>query len=205
VTRPWHGLARPNQLPPADEDWKVFLINAGRGFGKTRAGAEWLAEQAATRPNLRFAVIAPTWHECRMLCFEGYSGILQALLPGELESSDMTEMVVRLTNGAEIHGYGTDGGLGRLTTEYDGAWAEEIGAWTQRAWDRVEDAIPFGPIFATASPYLQVVARLTSRTDIDVRTAHGSTFDNAENLSPKVLALLIERYGPDHPQVAGPS
>jgi phage terminase large subunit-like protein len=192
VTRPWHGLARRDQRPPADENWKVFLINAGRGFGKTRAAAEWLAEQAATRPNLRFAVIAPTWHECRMLCFDGYSGILQALLPGELASKDMTGLVVRLTNGAEIHGYGANGGLARLTTEYDGAWAEEIGAWTQRAWDHVEDSVPFGPIFATASPYPQVIANLTSRTDIAVHTVRGSAWANADNLSPKFLTKLRE-------------
>ena len=41
LERDWRALARPNQLPP-DGDWHIWLLQAGRGFGKTRSGAEWV-------------------------------------------------------------------------------------------------------------------------------------------------------------------
>lgn len=38
--------ARPKQLPPPG-DWTFWLINCGRGFGKTWTGASWIKEQEA--------------------------------------------------------------------------------------------------------------------------------------------------------------
>lgn len=201
----WRTIARPEQLPP-DDDWKVFLLYCGRGFGKTRAAAEWLAEQAATHLGTRWAIVAPTYTECRVLCIDGCSGVVQALKRTDTwESTDTMHLIVRLRNGSEIRGYSADR-MDRLTGEYDGAWAEEMGVWDRptTAWDALEAAVPRGNIFATASPYPGVAEQLAVRTDITVHTVRGSTFANESNLSPRVVAELVGRYGPDHPQVAGP-
>jgi phage terminase large subunit-like protein len=73
----WQREARPQQLPP-DGEWFVWLIMAGRGWGKTRTGAEWLARQAQTNPG-DYAVIARSSQDCPETCLEGQSGLLRAL------------------------------------------------------------------------------------------------------------------------------
>src|SRR5438309_10661060 len=74
----WRYRARPQQLPPAGS-WRVWLLMAGRGFGKTRCGAEWVrAEVKAARR--RIALVGPTAADARDVMAEGESGIL-ALLP----------------------------------------------------------------------------------------------------------------------------
>lgn len=52
----WHKWARPEQLAPAG-DWTIWLVMAGRGFGKTRAGAEWVRDIAEADGSARFALI----------------------------------------------------------------------------------------------------------------------------------------------------
>src|SRR5689334_9774584 len=59
----WFELwAHKNQLPPSGEAWRVWLMMAGRGFGKTRAGAEWIFGLANARPKVRIALVAATMH-----------------------------------------------------------------------------------------------------------------------------------------------
>src|SRR4051812_22177263 len=52
--------AHKAQLPPQGECWRVWLLMAGRGFGKTRAGAEWINTLASSRPGLRIALVGAT-------------------------------------------------------------------------------------------------------------------------------------------------
>ena len=73
-----HQLARTNQMPP-DGDWTTWLVMAGRGFGKTRVGAEELAWQLIRNPGWRAAIIAPTFGDARDTCVEGESGLLSVL------------------------------------------------------------------------------------------------------------------------------
>jgi phage terminase large subunit-like protein len=63
----WSQTARPNQIPQADFSEYGFM--AGRGFGKTRIGAEWLGARAAEVPNTYCAVIAPTYADVKHTCF----------------------------------------------------------------------------------------------------------------------------------------
>ena len=72
-------LARPEQLPNSDEPWSIYLYLAGRGAGKTRTAAEWLAWEATTRANTRWAIVAPTFGDVRDVCAEGESGIINIL------------------------------------------------------------------------------------------------------------------------------
>lgn len=71
----WHYWARPEQLPPAD-DWRLWLVCAGRGFGKTRTGAEWVGMVARTDNNARIALVGSSIGEVRSVMVEGESGIL---------------------------------------------------------------------------------------------------------------------------------
>lgn len=71
-------LARPDQLTPPG-DWNVWLIQAGRGWGKTRTGAEDVAYYGYTHPGARIGIIAPTYADARDTCVEGESGLLSCL------------------------------------------------------------------------------------------------------------------------------
>jgi hypothetical protein len=75
LLRHWPFWARPEQLPPPG-DWRLWLICAGRGFGKTRAGAEWVGMVARANPQARIALIGSSIGEARSVMVEGESGIL---------------------------------------------------------------------------------------------------------------------------------
>jgi phage terminase large subunit-like protein len=76
----WRLWARREQLPPPGE-WGTWLIMAGRGFGKTRAGAEWVRETAAADPAARIALVAASLGEARAVMVEGESGLLAVCPP----------------------------------------------------------------------------------------------------------------------------
>src|SRR5579872_4673794 len=71
----WRFWARPNQLAPAGR-WRYWLLLAGRGFGKTRTGAEWVREQVERKRARRIALVAPTAADARDVMVEGESGLL---------------------------------------------------------------------------------------------------------------------------------
>ena len=77
----WPFWARPQQLPPPG-DWRTWLIMAGRGFGKTRAGAEWVRAIGEAAPDARIALVAANLAEARSVMVEGQSGLL-AIAPEE--------------------------------------------------------------------------------------------------------------------------
>src|SRR2546423_14847943 len=76
----WPAIARPNQLPPPG-NWQVWLLLAGRGFGKTRTLAEWVCQQAASGRAGRIALVAATAADARDVLVEGQSGILAGSPP----------------------------------------------------------------------------------------------------------------------------
>lgn len=71
----WQLWARGTQLPPQG-DWRIWLVMAGRGFGKTRAGSEWVRGLADADPSARIALVAASLGEARAIMVEGESGLL---------------------------------------------------------------------------------------------------------------------------------
>lgn len=78
----WPVWARAAQLPPEGR-WNVWLILAGRGFGKTRAGAEWVQAIAAADGSARIALVAANLGEARAVLVEGESGLRRVAPPGQ--------------------------------------------------------------------------------------------------------------------------
>ena len=68
--------AHKGQLPPELEGWRVWLMMAGRGFGKTRAGAEWIHRLASGKRGLRIALVGASIGDARSIMVEGVSGLL---------------------------------------------------------------------------------------------------------------------------------
>src|SRR5690349_11144035 len=72
----FEAWAHKNQLPPGGEGWRTWLMMAGRGFGKTRAGAEWIFRLANGKPGVRVALVGATIGDARSIMVEGVSGLL---------------------------------------------------------------------------------------------------------------------------------
>jgi phage terminase large subunit-like protein len=96
----WGMTARDEQLPPPG-DWRIWLILAGRGFGKTRSGAEWVREIAERCPDARIALVATTLSEARAVMVEGESGIIACCAPDNRPVFETSLKRLRFPNGAQ--------------------------------------------------------------------------------------------------------
>lgn len=195
----WEKQARPEQLPPPG-DWLIWLVSAGRGWGKSRLGSEWLARNAILQPERHFAVIARSREDVRDTCIEGPSGLLVAL--GWTRDDSRYNRVfqkLRLDNGSVIHAYGAEQPARLRGPNFAGAWADELASWRyEETWtEGLIPALRIGDprIVVTTTPRrTRLLRSLLNRQDGTVHVTRGSTFDNAQNLSPSALAELRRRY-----------
>lgn len=97
----WDYQARPEQLPP-DGDWRIWLIMAGRGFGKTRTGAEWVRAIARSNPEARIALVSSSLAEARAVMIEGESGLLAVCRPDHQPRYEPSLHRLRFRNGAQV-------------------------------------------------------------------------------------------------------
>lgn len=202
----WFPTGRPEQKPDPADDWLVHAYVAGRGAGKTRAGAEWVAEQAIAHPGARIAVVARTFADVRDTCIEGQSGLLHVLrrrLPGVDwgKAWNRTLLELNLPNGSRIKGFSADEPERLRGPQHHFAWCDELAAWRYAdAWDQLQFGLRLGDhprSFVTTTPKpTSVVRRLRDRAQRGdgVAWVGGSTFDNAENLSAVALAELRATY-----------
>ena len=100
VRHHWQLRGRTRQLPP-EGDWTTWLILAGRGFGKTRAGAEWVRTTAQGHPEARIALVGASLGEVRAVMVEGESGILAVCPPGQIPSFEPSLRRLTWGNGAQ--------------------------------------------------------------------------------------------------------
>ncbi|MBA3053827.1 MAG: hypothetical protein FP826_02570 [Sphingomonadales bacterium] len=96
----WRVWARDSQLPP-EESWRTWLILAGRGFGKTRAGAEWVRAVAERDPAARIALVAANLGEARAIMVEGESGLRRIGTPGQRPAFESSLRRLTWSNGAQ--------------------------------------------------------------------------------------------------------
>ena len=120
----WFELwAHKNQLPPKGDAWRIWLMLAGRGFGKTRAGAEWIHGLANARAKVRIALVGATIHDARSIMVEGVSGILTvARNYGHRLSWEPSLGRLRWPNGSEAQLFSGDNADGLRGPEHDFAW-----------------------------------------------------------------------------------
>lgn len=197
----WLTLARSNQIRPEGEDWATWLMLAGRGFGKTRSGAEDVAWEGITHEGWRVAVAAPTFGDARDTCIEGESGLL-AILPDQfIRSWNRGHGVLTLNNGTSFRCFSAEEPNRFRGPQHHLLWADELAAWPyEDAWDQAMFGLRLGhnprSIVTTTPRPTKLIKYLVKRSlEIgDVRLTTGSTFDNAANLPSKTLDRLRERY-----------
>ena len=140
----WEIWARPEQLPPPG-DWPVWLICAGRGFGKTRAGAEWVCRQARDHHGARIALVGASIHEARAVMVEGESGVLAVMRHAAAGHSVRFEPSLRRLvwrNGAQATLYSAAEPESLRGAQHSHAWCDEIGKW-EASGDRSTAATPW--------------------------------------------------------------
>lgn len=192
----WQLLARPDQLTPPG-DWNIHLIMSGRGWGKTRAGAEDMTYYALTHPGARLAVVAPTYADARDTCIEGESGILSCLPREEIETWNRSLGELVLKNGTRIKLFSGDEPDRLRGPQHERAWVDELAAFRYTdTWDMLMMGLRLGDhpqaVVTTTPRPLRLLQELVSRSDVVV--TRGSTFDNAANLAPAALEQLRRRY-----------
>jgi len=193
-------LARPEQLPNSKEDWSIYLYLAGRGAGKTRTAAEWLAWEATTQNDTRWAIVAPTFGDVRDVCAEGESGIINILRSyGSLLDYNRSQGPISLTNGSKIKLFSADEPDRLRGPQHHGAWCDELAAWRYPdTWDQLQFGMRLGShprtVITTTPRPVSLIRNLVNRDDGSVKVVRGSTFDNAANLAPQALLELQARY-----------
>lgn len=193
----WERQARPEQLPP-EGDWTTWFYLAGRGAGKTRSAAEWLAWKALSKPKTRCAVIARTYADARDTCAEGESGIISILQRyGQLKAYNRSIGEIVLQNGSRIKLFSAEEPDRLRGPQHEFVWADELAAWEYPdTWDQMQFGLRLGEhpqvAVATTPRPTPLVRRLLQ--DPHTVTVRGSTYDNLANLAPTVAASILAKY-----------
>ncbi|WP_246754766.1 DNA-packaging protein [Rhizobium lusitanum] len=201
----WRFLARDSQIAP-EGDWQTWLILAGRGFGKTRTGAEWVREQVKAGRK-RIGLIAPTASDAREVMVEGESGLLSVCwaadrtVTGEMlgkPSYEPSKRRLTWANGAIATTYSAEEPERLRGPQTECIWCDELAAWKylQDTWDMAMFGLRLGSnpqaIVTTTPKPLPLIRQLIK----DPRTVitRGSTFDNAGNLAASFLKVIKDKY-----------
>jgi predicted phage terminase large subunit-like protein len=199
----WRTKAREKQVAPEGE-WSIWLILAGRGWGKTRTGAEDILSYAMRYRNVRCGVIAPTRQDLRRVCFEGPSGIVSSMpeecyLDSDPNSYNRSSMEIKLWNGSIIQGYAAIEPNRLRGPQFHRIWADELAAWRYtEAYDQMLFGLRLGEspqlVITTTPRPTDIIRDLIKRSGSDVYVTTGTTFENYDNLADSALKQLEERY-----------
>ncbi|GAA0759172.1 phage terminase large subunit-like protein [Erythromicrobium ramosum] len=201
----WQLLARREQCAP-DGDWRIWMIMAGRGFGKTRAGAEWVRQIAEADPTARIALVAASLAEARAVMVEGESGLMAVCPPDRMPHFEPSLHRVRFANGAQVQLFSAAEPEGLRGPQHSHAWCDEIGKWPLaheraiRCWDNLLMGLRLGSdprIMVTTTPRaVPLVQRLVRQEQSDdVVISRGSTLANAANLPERFLTAIADEFG----------
>lgn len=193
---PWRKIAREKQLAPEGE-WSVWLILAGRGFGKSRSVNEWAIEQARKMPGSRGALVAATSADVRDVVMEGESGILNISPPDFQPRYYPSKRRVEWPNGSIATTYSADEPDRLRGPQHHWAMCDELAAWRyEDAWDQLMLGLRLGDdprvaVATTPRPTRQIRQLID---DPNVHVVTGSTYENRDNLARTFFEKIITKY-----------
>jgi len=199
----WRFWARPNQLPP-EGDWTTWLILAGRGFGKTRCGAEWVRAQTCGRTPLasgrarRIALVAETAADARDVMVEGESGLLAVHPPAFRPLFEPSKRRLTWPNGARATLYNAIEPDQLREPQHDAPWVDELAKWRHAAatWDQLQFGLRLGPrprqVVTTTPRPIRTLKDLME--DPDTVITRGTSYENMAHLAPAFVKRIIRRY-----------
>jgi phage terminase large subunit-like protein len=193
----WHHKA---QMPPREEGWRTWLMMAGRGFGKTRAGAEWITGLAtqAGRP-VRIALVAATEADARAVMVEGESGLLSVgryHRKAPLWEPSRGRLVWPGGSEAQVFSGADPDGLRGPAHHF--AWCDELAKWErpEESWDNLQMTLRCGPrprALVTTTPRPIAILKRIEAERWTVRSG-GATGDNP-HLPEAFLEAMVATYG----------
>jgi phage terminase large subunit-like protein len=193
----WQWQAHGGQREP-EGDWRVWLLMAGRGFGKTRTGAEWICQRARETREARIALVGASREEVAKVMIEGPSGLIRVSRLGEEVEWKPSLNRLRFASGAEAFVYSAEAPEGLRGPEHHFAWADELAKWgargreespafagaqsrADRAWDNLMMGLRLGgrprAIVTTTPRSMPLLRRV--RALAGTRETHGRTEENA--------------------------
>lgn len=201
----WNFWARDAQLEPSG-NWNTWFINAGRGFGKTRTGVEWVREQVK-QGKKRIAAVAATNSDIERVMVKGESGFLSVCWAGDKTHSGKkmgfpewspTKRTLFWENGATVQFFSAEEPERLRGPQFEIAWCDELAAWNKDidTWDMLQFCMRLGKhprIVVTTTPKPTKLVRKILKDDKTYVTT-GSTFDNSANLAGTYLTAVKEQY-----------
>jgi phage terminase large subunit-like protein len=192
----WRFWARSSQLPP-EGDWRGWLLLAGRGFGKTRTGAEFLRARVTARTGRRMALVAPTAADVRNVMVEGESGLLTISPSWDRPCYQPSKQRVTWANGAIATLYSADEPERLRGPQHDTAWCDELASWRYpEAWDMLMFGLRLGTdprVVVTTTPRPTKLLRELA-ADRTVAITRGTTYENCANLAPEFIQQIVNKY-----------
>ena len=213
----WVTAARANQLPPTGENWDIWLVLAGRGFGKTRLGASAIAWDSWDQPETISHVIASTHGDLRSVCYEGESGLLNQIPHECIKTNGYNRSLgeIYLTNGSIIRGFSAEAPDRARGPQCHRIWGDEVAAWdvnkgkAQEMFDMSMMGLRLGhhsyAILTTTPKPIMLIKNLVDLSrgkitannkklkDLRVKATRGSTDENFDNLS-RNFQILVSQY-----------
>lgn len=197
LLRTWKLWARPNQLEPTGP-YTTWLILAGRGYGKTRTGAETVNDWVKTGQCKRIALVAEDSADARDVMVEGESGIMACSTRDFIPKYEPSKRRLTWPNGAVATLFSAEDFDSLRGPQFDGAWCDELCKWryAQEAWDNLQFGLRLGQhpkqIVTTTPRPIKLLKDIIARSDTVV--TRGNTRDNLVNLAPPFVTAVINRY-----------
>jgi len=194
----WGFWSRPNQRPP-EGDWNTWLVMAGRGFGKTRLGSEWIRKIAEDNPGCRIALLAETAADARDVMILGDSGLIACDPNLTPDSWSPTNRRLSWPNGSTAWCYNATEPDQLRGPQHHFAWVDELAKfrYIQESWDQLQFGLRLGlhpKVLVTTTPQpKKLIKQLVA--DKDTVVTRGSTLDNKANLAKNTVKALYDRYG----------
>ncbi|WP_379548774.1 DNA-packaging protein [Qipengyuania sp. DSG2-2] len=201
------NFAHEGQRPPSQK-WATWLMMAGRGFGKTRAGSEWVSNIAINHPSARIALVAASLGEARAVMVEGDSGLIAVASPGCVPVFEPSLRRLRWPGGAQAQLFSAAEPESLRGPQHSHAWCDELAKWDNssnralRCWDNLQLGLRLGDmpqtVVTTTPRAVPVVQRLVDEAqtaEAAIAITGGSTLDNAANLSANFLTAVYRQFG----------
>ena len=196
----WRGFnARPDQVAPGG-DWDVWLALAGRGWGKTRTGSEWIREEVDAGRAKRIALIAETAADGRDVIVEGDSGILACYPEGQRPIYEPSKRRITWANGAVATLFNATEPDQLRGPQFDLAWCDELAKWkrARETWDMLQFGLRLGKhprVLVTTTPRpIELVKAIVAGSEGKVAITRGRTMDNLSNLAASFIQRIEIRY-----------
>ena len=200
LTERWWRWAHEGQHWP-DGAWALWLILAGRGFGKTRAGSEWVGAMARAVPGTRIALVGGSIDEVRQVMIEGPSGLITVAHDEARPVWRADAGELRFANGSIAFVYSAHAPESLRGPEHHYAWCDELAKWRvtpgEAAWDNLMLGLRLGEqprVLVTTTPRAgALMTRVASLAEERGSIMRGGTRDNL-HLPPSFVAAMVSQY-----------